>query len=90
MTPRTVAASSIDSQREAVGQALRECRAEIVQAVRTRSETLLESVGGLNAEFMEAQRAAVGAAVDYGIDAVEFGEARCRVRSPPSSTRRLG
>jgi PucR-like helix-turn-helix protein/diguanylate cyclase with GGDEF domain len=57
---------------------MRECRDEIEQAVRARSETLLESVRGLDAEFMEAQRAAVGAAVDYGIEAVEFGEAHCR------------
>jgi hypothetical protein len=57
---------------------MRECRPEIEAAVRSRSETLLESVRGLNAEFMESQRAAVGAAVDYGIEAVEFGEARCR------------
>jgi hypothetical protein len=78
MTPRTVAASSIDTQRAAVGLALRECRAEIVQAVRARSESLLAEVRGLDAEFIEAQRAAVGAAVDYGIEAVEFGEARCR------------
>jgi hypothetical protein len=78
MTSRVGAAASVGSQREAVGLAMRECRAEIEQAVRTRSETLLESVRGLDAEFMEAQRAAVGAAVDYGIEAVEFGEARCR------------
>lgn len=78
MTPRTVAAGSIDSQRAAVGLALRECRAEIVQAVRARSESLLAEVRGLDAEFIEAQRAAVGAAVDYGIEAVEFGEAHCR------------
>jgi hypothetical protein len=57
---------------------LRECRPEIVEAVRARSAALLESVRGLDPEFMEAQRAAVGAAVDYGIEAVEFGEAHCR------------
>jgi hypothetical protein len=78
MTARAAAAASIGSQRAAVGLAMRECRAEIEQAVRTRSETLLGSVRGLDPEFMEAQRAAVGAAVDYGIAAVEFGEARCR------------
>jgi hypothetical protein len=81
MTPRT-AAASIGNQRETVGRAMREIRAEIEQAVRARSESLLRSVRGLDAEFMEAQRAAVGAAVDYGIDAVEFGEARCR-KVPP-------
>src|SRR3954468_3472104 len=78
MTSRTVPAASIGSQRKVVGQAMRECRSEIEQAVRARSENLLEAVSGLDAEFMEAQRAAVGAAVDYGIEAVEFGEGRCR------------
>ena len=57
---------------------MRECRPEIVEAVRSRSAALLESVRGLDPEFMEAQRAAVTAAVDYGIEAVEFGEAHCR------------
>lgn len=58
---------------------MRECRPEIVEAVRARSAALLESVRGLDPEFMEAQRTAVAAAVDYGIEAVEFGEAHCRV-----------
>jgi hypothetical protein len=78
MTSKTVAAATVGSQRQAVGLAMRECRAEIEDAVRSRSETLLEAAGDLGAEFMEAQRAAVGAAVEYGIEAVEFGEARCR------------
>jgi len=73
-----VPADSISSQRASVGVRLRECRPEIVEAVRARSAALLESVRGLDPEFMEAQRAAVAAAVDYGIEAVEFGEARCR------------
>ena len=71
-------ADSISSQRASVGVRLRECRPEIVEAVRARSAALLESVRGLDPEFMEGQRAAVAAAVDYGIEAVEFGEARCR------------
>ncbi len=58
---------------------MRECRPEIVESVRARSAALLESVRGLDPEFMEAQRTAVAAAVDYGIEAVEFGEAHCRV-----------
>jgi hypothetical protein len=57
---------------------MRECRPEIVEAVRSRSAALLESVRGLDTEFIEGQRAAVTAAVDYGIEAVEFGEAHCR------------
>ena len=74
--------SSVSSERAAVAARMRDCRAEIVEAVRTRSAALLESVRGLDAEFMEGQRAAVAAAVDYGIEAVEFGEARCR-KVPP-------
>lgn len=71
-------ADSISSQRAAVAVRIRDCRPEIVQAVRARSAALLESVRGLDPEFMEGQRAAVAAAVDYGIEAIEFGEARCR------------
>jgi hypothetical protein len=69
---------SVSSERAAVADRMRNCRPEIVEAVRARSAALLESVRGLDAEFMEGQRAAVAAAVDYGIEAVEFGEARCR------------
>lgn len=71
-------ADSISSQRASVAVRLRECRPEIVESVRARSAALLESVRGLDPEFMEAQRVAVGAAVDYGIEAVECGEAHCR------------
>jgi hypothetical protein len=78
MSPRADSAASIAGQRAAVAVRMRECRPEIVQAVRERSAALLESVRGLDPEFMEGQRAAVAAAVDYGIEAIEFGEARCR------------
>jgi len=78
MTPRADSAASIAGQRAAVAVRMRECRPEIVQAVRERSAALLESVRGLDPEFMEGQREAVAAAVDYGIEAIEFGEARCR------------
>jgi hypothetical protein len=78
MSPRTDSAASVASQRAAVAVRMRECRPEIVQAVRERSAALLESVRGLDPEFMEGQRTAVAAAVDYGIEAVEFGEAHCR------------
>ncbi|HEX3042042.1 MAG TPA: helix-turn-helix domain-containing protein [Solirubrobacterales bacterium] len=71
-------AGSTADQRAAVAARMRECRPEIVQAVRERSAALLESVRGLDPEFMEGQREAVAAAVDYGIEAIEFGEARCR------------
>lgn len=78
MIPRSNSVASIAGQRAAVAVRMRECRPEIVLAVRERSAALLESVRGLDPEFMEGQRAAVGAAVDYGIEAIEFGEARCR------------
>jgi hypothetical protein len=78
MTPRADSVVSIAGQRAAVAVRMRECRPEIVQAVRERSAALLESVRGLDPEFMEGQREAVAAAVDYGIEAIEFGEARCR------------
>src|SRR4051794_3120741 len=78
MASRSVSASSINIQRRAVAVRMRECRPEILDAVRARSAALLESVRGLDPEFMEGQRAATAAAVDYGIQAIEFGEARCR------------
>lgn len=78
MTQRAVASNSIGRQRAAVAVRMRECRPEIEQAVRVRSENLLASVRGLDPEFLDAQRAAVVAAVDYGIQAIEFGEDRCR------------
>jgi hypothetical protein len=78
MTPRSNSATSIVDQRAEVAVRMRECRPEIVEAVGARSAALLESVRGLDAEFMEGQREAVAAAVDYGIEAIEFGEARCR------------
>jgi len=78
MTPKSGSPGSVPGQRAAVAVRMRECRPEIVEAVRARSAALLESVRGLDPEFMEGQRVAVAAAVDYGIEAVEFGEARCR------------
>jgi PucR-like helix-turn-helix protein/diguanylate cyclase with GGDEF domain len=78
MTQRAIAPASIWSQRAAVAVRMRECRPEIERAVRARSETLLASIRSLDPEYMDAQRAAVGAAIDYGIEAIEFGEARCR------------
>ena len=66
------------SERAEVAGHMRDCHAEIVQAVRARSAALLESARGLDPELLEGQRAAASAAVDYGIEAVEFGEARCR------------
>lgn len=78
MTPRSNSVASIADQRAEVAVRMRECRPEIVEAVGARSAALLESVRALDPEFMEGQREAVAAAVDYGIEAIEFGEARCR------------
>lgn len=74
--------TSFTRQRAAVADRLRECRGEIEQAVLTRSAVLLESTPGLDAEFIEAQRIAVAAAIDYGIDAIELGEERLREIPP--------
>lgn len=71
-------AASVGTQRGEVAVRMRECRAEIEEAVRARSAALLESIRGLDPEFLEGQRLTVPAAVDYGIKAIEFGEARCR------------
>jgi len=57
---------------------MRECRAEIEQAVLSRAAALLGSTRDLDPEFLEGQREAVGAAVDFGIRAVEVGEERLR------------
>lgn len=43
-----------------------------------RSAALLEETPGLDAEFIDAQRASVAAAVNFGIDAIELGEERLR------------
>jgi hypothetical protein len=70
--------ASISDQRAAVAIRLRECRAEIEQAVLARAAALLESTRDLDPEFLEGQREAAGAAVDYGIRAIEIGEERLR------------
>lgn len=57
---------------------MRECRAEIVQAVLARAAALLGSTRDLDPEFLEGQREAVAAAVDYGLRAIEIGEQRLR------------
>jgi hypothetical protein len=46
--------------------------------VAARSAALMEATTGLNAEFIETQREAVAAAVEYGIRAIEIGEERLR------------
>jgi hypothetical protein len=73
-----VPTESIGDQRAAVAARLRECRAEIEQAVLARAAALLGSMRDLDPEFLEGQREAAGAAVDYGIRAIEIGEERLR------------
>jgi hypothetical protein len=70
--------ASISDQRAAVAARLRECRSEIDQAVLARAAALLDSTRDLDPEFLEGQREAAGAAVDYGIRAIEIGEERLR------------
>ena len=71
-------AASVSSQRAAVAVRMRECRAEIEQAVLARAAALLGSTRDLDPEFLEGQREAAGAAVDYGLRAIEIGEERLR------------
>jgi hypothetical protein len=73
-----VPTASISDQRAAVAVRLRECRTEIEQAVLARAAALLESTRDLDPEFLEGQREAAGAAVDFGISAIEIGEERLR------------
>ena len=70
--------ASIGDQRAAVAVRLRECRTEIEQAVLARAAALLESTRDLDPEFLEGQREAAAAAVDFGIRAIEIGEERLR------------
>jgi PucR C-terminal helix-turn-helix domain/GGDEF-like domain len=71
--------TSLDRARAAVAARLRERQGEIEGAVLVRAAALLEAGDSLDPQFLEGQRAAVAAAVDYGLTAVELGEER----SPP-------
>jgi hypothetical protein len=72
------APGSIASQRAAVALRMRECRGEIEQAVLARAVALLGSTSDLDPVFLDGQREAVGAAVDFGLQAIEVGEERLR------------
>jgi DNA-binding PucR family transcriptional regulator len=50
---------------------LRERRAEIEQAALARVHSVSGSIGSSDPEYLEGLRAAVSAALDYGIDAIE-------------------
>ncbi len=68
--------SSLQKARTVVAGRLRERRGEIEEAVLARSSALLEPAHVLGPEFLDGQRVAVAAAVDYGLAAIEFGEER--------------
>ena len=67
---------SLQKARANVAERLRGRRSEIEEAVLARSAALLEPAAALGPEFLDGQRVAVAAAVDYGLAAIEFGEER--------------
>jgi PucR-like helix-turn-helix protein/diguanylate cyclase with GGDEF domain len=68
--------SLASGSRSAVASSLRGSRAEIERAVLERTTALLESPSGLDPQFVDGQRAAISAAIDFGLAAVEVGERR--------------
>ncbi len=68
--------TSLQKARAIVAKRLRERHSEIEEAVLARSAALLEPAHVLGPEFLDGQRVAVAAAVDYGLAAIEFGEER--------------
>lgn len=68
--------ASLQKARAIVAERLRERRGEIEEAVLARSAALLEPAQALGPEFLDGQRVAIAAAVDYGMAAIEFGEER--------------
>lgn len=68
--------TSLQKARAVVAQRLRERHGEIEEAVLARSAALLEPAHVLGPEFLDGQRVAVAAAVDYGLAAIELGEER--------------
>jgi hypothetical protein len=67
---------SVEEARALVGVRLRERVSEIEQAVLVRASALLEEKDLLDPQFVDGQRMAVTAAVDYGIAAIELGAER--------------
>jgi hypothetical protein len=68
--------ASLQQVRVAMAERLRERRAEIEQAVLVRASALLEGTDTIDPQFLDGQRMAVVAAVDYGLEAIELGEER--------------
>ncbi len=66
----------LQKARAIVAERLRERSGEIEEAVMARSAALLEPAQALGPEFLDGQRVAVAAAVDYGLAAIELGEER--------------
>jgi PucR C-terminal helix-turn-helix domain/GGDEF-like domain len=67
---------SVEQARALVGARLRERRSEIEQAVLVRASALLETTDSLDPQFLDGQRMAVAAAVEYGLAAIELGAER--------------
>jgi hypothetical protein len=71
-----VSQSVLQEARAIVALRMRERRIEIEQAVLVRAAALLESTDSLDPQFLDGQRMAVSAAVEYGLAAIELGEER--------------
>jgi hypothetical protein len=61
----------VEEIRRSLTSRLRERRAEIEQAALARVHSVSGSIGSSDPEYLEGLRAAVSAALDYGIDAIE-------------------
>lgn len=68
--------ASVEQARTALAARLRERRSEIEQAVLVRASALLETTDSLDPQFIDGQRMAVAAAVEYGLAAIELGAER--------------
>lgn len=70
--------ASLQQVRVAVAERLRERRGEIEQAVLVRASALLEfkATDTIDPQFIDGQRMAVAAAVEYGLAAIELGAER--------------
>lgn len=67
---------SPDRVRADLAARLRSRRAEIEEAILCRARAISDR-GSEDAEYVEGLRAAVAAAIDFGLSAVELGEERC-------------
>src|ERR1700742_2355656 len=76
MAQTSATRSMASGSRSAVAGRLRGSRAEIERAVLERTTALLESPIGLDPQFVDGQQAAISAAIDFGLAAVEVGERR--------------